>query len=208
MNLQQLKIIVTGAAQGMGAHFARRLAEAGAQVAAGDVKEEGLAALAEATRGLPGPGKVHTRKLDVSSEADVTAFVDWAYGQMNGLNGLINNAGILRDGLLVKKDKTTGEISKMSKENFDLVIGVNLTGATMMVRETVAKMVASEQKPGVIVNMSSIARHGNRGQSNYVSAKAALAANTVTWSKEFASYGIRVCAIAPGMVETPMTAGM
>jgi 3-oxoacyl-[acyl-carrier protein] reductase len=208
MNLSQLKIIVTGAAQGMGAHFARRLAEAGAQVAAGDVKEEGLAALAEATRGMPGPGKVHTRRLDVSSEADVTAFVDWAYGQMNGLNGLINNAGILRDGLLVKKDRTTGEISKMSKEAFDAVINVNLTGATMMVRETVAKMVASEQKPGVIVNMSSIARHGNRGQSNYVSAKAALAANTTTWAREFAPFGIRVCGVAPGMVETPMTQGM
>ena len=206
MELSKLKIIVTGGAQGMGAHFARRLAEAGAQVAAGDVKEEGLAALAESTRGLP--GKVHTRKLDVSNEADVTAFVDWAYGQMNGLNGLINNAGILRDGLLVKKDKATGEISKMSKENFDLVIGVNLTGATMMVRETVAKMVATEQKPGVIVNMSSIARHGNRGQSNYVSAKAALASNTVTWSREFAPFRIRVGAIAPGMIETPMTQGM
>ena len=206
MNLSQLKIIVTGAAQGMGAHFARRLAEAGAQLAAGDVKEEGLAALAESTRGLP--GKVHTRKLDVSNEADVTAFVDWAYGAMGGLNGLVNNAGILRDGLLVKKDKTTGEISKMSKENFDLVIGVNLTGATMMVREVVAKMVSAEQKPGVIVNMSSIARHGNRGQSNYVSAKAALAANTFTWAREFGPFGIRVGAIAPGMVETPMTQGM
>jgi 3-oxoacyl-[acyl-carrier protein] reductase len=201
-----LKIIVTGAAQGMGAHFARRLAEAGATVAAGDVKDEGLAALAEATRGMP--GKVYTRKLDVSNESDVIAFVDWAHGQMNGLNGLINNAGILRDGLLVKKDKTTGEISKTSKENFDLVIGVNLTGATMMVRETVAKMVANEQKPGVIVNMSSIARHGNRGQSNYVSAKAALAANTNTWAREFAQFGIRVCGVAPGMVETPMTQGM
>src|SRR6476659_6726342 len=206
MQLSQLKIIITGGAQGMGAHFARRLAEAGAQVAAGDVKEDGLAQLAESTRGLP--GKVHTRKLDVSSEADVSAFVEWAYGAMGGLNGLINNAGILRDGLLVKKDRTTGEISTMSKENFDLVIGVNVTGATMMVRETVAKMAATEQKPGVIVNMSSIARHGNRGQSNYVSAKAALAANTVTWAREFAAFGIRVCGVAPGMVETPMTQGM
>lgn len=206
MNLSQLKIIITGGAQGMGAHFARRLVEAGAQVAAGDLKEDGLKQLAESCAGQQ--GKLHTRKLDVSNEADVTAFVDWAHGAMGGLNGLINNAGILRDGLLVKKDKTTGEISKMSKENFDLVIGVNLTGATMMVRETVAKMVATEQKPGVIVNMSSIARHGNRGQSNYVSAKAALAANTVTWAREFASFGIRVCGVAPGMVETPMTQGM
>jgi 3-oxoacyl-[acyl-carrier protein] reductase len=206
MQLSSLKIIVTGAAQGMGAHFARRLAEAGAQVAAGDVKEEGLAELAEATKGLP--GKVHTRKLDVSSEADVGAFVDWAHGAMGGLNGLINNAGILRDGLLVRKDRKTGEITKMSKDQWDAVIGVNLTGATFMVRDTVAKMVATEQKPGVIVNMSSIARHGNRGQSNYVSAKAALAANTLTWSREFAPFGIRVGAVAPGMIETPMTQGM
>ncbi|HEY1554447.1 MAG TPA: SDR family oxidoreductase [Kofleriaceae bacterium] len=206
MQLSQLKIIVTGAAQGMGAHFARRLAEGGAQVAAGDVKEDGLAALVESTRGLP--GKVHARKLDVASEADVGAFVDWAHGAMSGLNGLVNNAGILRDGLLVKKDKTTGAVSKMTKDQWDAVIGVNLTGATFMVRDTVAKMVATEQRPGVIVNMSSVARHGNRGQSNYVSAKAALAANTVTWAREFAPYGVRVGAVAPGMIETPMTQGM
>lgn len=206
MQLSSLKIIVTGGAQGMGAHFARRLAEAGAQVAAGDVKEDGLAALAESTRGLP--GKVHTRKLDVADEADVGRFVDWAADAMGGLNGLINNAGILRDGLLVKKDKTTGAITKLTREQWDAVIGVNLTGATLMVRDAVAKMVALDQRPGVVVNMSSIARHGNRGQSNYVSAKAALAANTVTWSREFAPFGIRVGGIAPGMIETPMTQGM
>jgi len=206
MQLSHLKVIVTGAAQGMGAYFARKLAEAGAQVAAGDVKEEGLAALAESAKGLP--GKIHTRKLDVSSEADVGAFVEWAFGAMGGLNSLVNNAGILRDGLLVKKDRTTGEITKLSKDQWDAVIGVNLTGATFMVRDTVAKMVAAEQGPGVVVNLSSIARHGNRGQSNYVSAKAALAANTVTWSREFAPFKVRVGAVAPGMIETPMTQGM
>jgi 3-oxoacyl-[acyl-carrier protein] reductase len=206
MKLQDLKIIITGAAQGMGAHFALRLAEAGAQVAAGDVKEDGLAALAESAKGLP--GAVHTRKLDVASEAEVGEFVEWAHGAMGGLNGLINNAGILRDGLLVKKDKATGAVTKLSKEQWDAVIGVNLTGATFMVRDVVAKMVTTEQRPGVIVNMSSVARHGNRGQSNYSAAKAALAANTVTWMKEFGPYGIRVGAVAPGMVETPMTSGM
>ena len=127
---------------------------------------------------------------------------------MGGLNGLVNNAGILRDGLLVKKDRTTGAISKLTKEQWDAVIGVNLTGATFMVRDTVAKMVSAEQKPGVIVNMSSVARHGNRGQSNYTAAKAALAANTVTWAKEFAAFGVRCAAVAPGMIETPMTQGM
>src|SRR5215470_19274689 len=117
MQLSSLKIIVTGAAQGMGAHFAQRLAEAGAQVAAGDVKEDGLAALAEATRGLA--GKVFVKKLDVASEADVGGFVDWAADAMGGLNALINNAGILRDGLLVKKDRTTGQVSKLTKEQWD-----------------------------------------------------------------------------------------
>src|SRR5262245_48897682 len=189
MKLSDLKIIITGAAQGMGAHFAQRLAEAGAQVAAGDVKEDGLTALAEQTRGLP--GAVHVRRLDVSSEADIGAFVDWAHGAMGGLNGLINNAGILRDGLLVTKDRTTGQIAKLTREQGQAVTDVNLTGASPMARDAVTKMVETDQRPGVIVNMSSIARHGNRGQSNYSAAKAALAANPVTWSKEFAAFGIR-----------------
>jgi 3-oxoacyl-[acyl-carrier protein] reductase len=206
MRLEDLKIIVTGGAQGMGKYFALRLAEAGAQVAAGDVNEEGLKSLAEESKSLK--GKVHVRKLNVADEADVGSFVEFAHGAMGGLNGLINNAGILRDGLLVKKDKETGAIKKLTKDQWDAVIGVNLTGATLMVRDVVAKMVETGSKPGVVVNISSIARHGNRGQSNYSAAKAALAANTKTWSLEFASYGIRVGAIAPGLIETPMTQGM
>ena len=205
MRLGDMKIIVTGAAQGMGAHFAKRLCEAGAQVAAGDVKAEGLQALRAECSDLP--GKVHVRPLDVSKESDCESFVAWAAKEMGGLNGLVNNAGILRDGLLVKKDRATGEIKKMGLDQWQAVIDVNLTGATMMVRETVAVM-AAKGDPGVIINMSSLARHGNRGQSNYAAAKAALAANTVTWAREFAPFGIRVGAIAPGMVETPMTAGM
>ncbi len=203
MKLSDLKVIITGGAQGMGAYFAKRIAEAGGQAAIGDVNEKGLAETAE-----QGGGRIHARKLDVSSDADVESFVAWAAGQMGGLNSLINNAGILRDGLLVKKDKETGAIKKLSRADWDAVIGVNLTGATWIVRETVAKMVESGSRPGVIVNMSSVARHGNRGQSNYSAAKAALAANTVTWSREFAPFGIRVGAIAPGMIETPMTQGM
>jgi 3-oxoacyl-[acyl-carrier protein] reductase len=205
MKLSDLKIIISGAAGGMGRHFAVRLVEAGAQVAIGDVNEAGLAETVELCKG---PGKAHARKLDVSNEAEVGAFVEWAYGAMGGLNGVINNAGILRDGLLVKKDKETGQVKKLSKDQWDAVIGVNLTGATLLVRDAVAKMVETGSKPGVIVNMSSVARHGNRGQSNYTAAKAALAANTVTWAREFAPFGIRVGAVAPGMVETPMTQGM
>jgi 3-oxoacyl-[acyl-carrier protein] reductase len=199
MNLSQVKAIVTGGAQGMGAHFATRLAEAGAQVAAGDVNEERLAEL---------PQGIHRRRLDVSNEADVAAFIAWAGEQMGGLNVLINNAGILRDGLLVKKDKTTGEVKKLTGEQWRAVIDVNLSGATYMARDFTAFVAEKNLRPSVIVNLSSIARHGNRGQSNYVAAKAALAANTVTWSRDLAPLGVRVAAIAPGMIETPMTQGM
>jgi 3-oxoacyl-[acyl-carrier protein] reductase len=205
MKLSDLKIIVSGGAQGMGRHFALRLVEAGASVAIGDVNEAGLA---ETQAAAKGPGKLFAKKLNVADEGEVGAFVKWAFESMGGLNGLINNAGILRDGLLVKKDKETGAVKTLSKEQWDAVIGVNLTGATLLARDTVAAMVEKGQKPGVIVNISSVARHGNRGQSNYTAAKSALAANTVTWSKEFAPFGIRVGAVAPGMIETPMTQGM
>jgi 3-oxoacyl-[acyl-carrier protein] reductase len=199
MKLEDLKIVVTGAASGMGAHFARRLHESGAKVAAGDVNEALLSEL---------PAGIARRKLDVSKEDDVASFVEWASKELGGLNGLVNNAGILRDGLLVKQDRETKAIKRLSIEDWSAVLAVNLTGATMMVREVATKMIETGTKPGVFVNMSSISRHGNRGQSNYVAAKAALAANTVTWARELAPHGIRVTAIAPGMVETPMTRGM
>jgi 3-oxoacyl-[acyl-carrier protein] reductase len=206
MKLSDLKIIVSGGAQGMGRHFAQRLVEAGAQVAIGDVNDVGLAETLEQCKG--GTGKLHARRLDVANEEDVASFIDWAHGAMGGLNALVNNAGILRDGLLVKKDRETGAVKKLGKDQWDAVLAVNLTGATLLARDVVAKMVETNSRPGVVVNISSIARHGNRGQSNYTAAKSALAANTVTWSKEFAPFGIRVGAVAPGMIETPMTQGM
>jgi 3-oxoacyl-[acyl-carrier protein] reductase len=199
MELRDLKVIVTGGAQGMGAHFARRLHEAGAQVAVGDVNEARLGEL---------PAGIHRRRLDVTSAEDARTFVGWAAERMGGLNALVNNAGIIRDGLLVKKDRATGDVATLSDADFDAVIAVNLTGATRMVREVAAHLARAGTRPGVIVNISSIARHGNRGQSSYVSAKAALAANTVTWARELAPLGIRVGAVAPGMIETPMTEGM
>lgn len=199
MKLSELKVIVTGGARGMGAYFAKELASAGAKVAAFDVDEAGLAEL---------PKGIERRRVDVSKEADCVAAVKWAAETLGGLNGLVNNAGIIRDGLLVKKDKSSGEVTTLSTEDWNAVIGVNLTGATLMAREVVAEMVRRETRPGVIVNISSVSRHGNRGQSNYVAAKSALAANTVTWAREFSRFGVRVGCIAPGMVETPMTQGM
>lgn len=205
MKLDAQKLVVTGAGGGMGFHFAKRLVEAGASVAAGDVNQDGLAALSKECEGLP--GTLFARELNVADESSIGTFIDEAHKALGGLTGLINNAGILRDALLVKKDRNTGEIIKLSREMWQAVIDVNLTGATLMVRDVVAKMVESGDQ-GVIINMSSVARHGNRGQSNYVSAKAALASNTVTWAREFGRFGIRVASIAPGMIETPMTKGM
>jgi 3-oxoacyl-[acyl-carrier protein] reductase len=216
MRLQDFKIIVSGAASGMGRHFAIRLAEGGARVAIGDVNEAGLAetvALASKSAGAVGP--VVARRLDVSNETDVGAFVEWAHDAMGGLNGVINNAGVIRDGLLVKRDKETGAIKKLPKEQWDAVIGVNLTGAALLARDSVAKM-ASTSAPaapggptrGVVVNISSVSRYGMRGQSNYSAAKAGLSAITRTWALEWAPFGVRCGCVAPGMVETPMTRGM
>ncbi|MBO6936624.1 MAG: SDR family oxidoreductase [Deltaproteobacteria bacterium] len=198
MDLTQVKAIVTGGAQGMGRHFAEQLLAAGAKVAVGDVDTDKLAEL---------PEGIASRKLDVSDEQDVESFVAWAAEQMGGLNVLINNAGIIRDGLLVRKSRSTGEITKMSAAQLRSVLDVNLVGATFAAREFAMNLIQAGEK-GVIVNISSIARHGSRGQTNYVAAKAALAANTVTWMREFAPFGIRVGAVAPGMIETPMTQGM
>lgn len=198
MLIKDLKIIVTGGARGMGRYFAETLAEQGAQVAVGDVDLDGLETLVKG---------IHRHELNVADEDSIVAFVDWAAEQMGGVTGLINNAGIIRDGLLVRRDRKTGEVKSQATAELDAVFGVNLRGATLMVREVAAKMIAQDT-PGVIVNMSSISRHGNRGQTAYVAAKAALAANTVTWGREFARYGIRVGAIAPGLIRTPMTEGM
>ncbi|MEZ4288769.1 MAG: SDR family NAD(P)-dependent oxidoreductase [Polyangiales bacterium] len=95
--------------------------------------------------------------------------------------------------------RSLGEI-QLSRADWDAVLAVNLTGATMMVQEVVAKMIESGSQ-GVVVNISSIARHGNRGQSNYVAAKAALAANTRTWMREFARLGF--ASAMPGVIQTP-----
>src|SRR5262249_27968936 len=126
MKLEDLKIIVTGAASGMGAHFARALHASGAKVAAGDINE---ALLNELPKGIA------RRKLDVSKEDEVGSFVEWASKELGGLNSLVNNAGILRDGLLVKQDRETKAIKRLTLDDWSAVLAVNLTGATLMVRE-------------------------------------------------------------------------
>ncbi len=202
MKLEDLKIIVTGAASGLGLCFATELAAAGAKVMACDVNIEALKELDENSA-----DNLKTFVANVADEASVIALVEATAKAFGGVNGLINNAGIFRDALLVSKDKDSGEIRKMSLKHWQQVIDVDLTGPFLCTREVAAHMVENGL-PGVIVNISSVSRHGNRGQSNYSAAKAGLIADTKLWGEELARHGIRVGAIAPGFIETPILEAM
>lgn len=207
MKLEEMKIAVTGGASGMGRHFSLSLARAGARVAACDLDQEKLATLEKEAGDLP--GEIRTYAANVADEQQVQGFFEKAWADFDGLNGLVNNAGIFRDGLLVKQDRATGELKTMSLKNWQQVIDVDLTGPFLCTRELAARHIqAGAQGGAVIINISSIARDGNMGQSNYSAAKAGLVADTVVWAKELSRYGIRVGAIAPGFVDTPILQGM
>lgn len=203
MKLTDVKAIVTGAASGMGRHFATQIARGGGRVYAADVSADGLAALAAEV----GEG-VFTGTANVADEADVARMIDAAHEAMGGLNVLVNNAGIFRDGLLIKENRKTGALEKMSLAQWQAVIDVDLTGPFLCARDFAEKVIATKTPAAVIVNMSSVARHGNRGQTNYSAAKAGLVADTKLWAVELAKYGIRVGAIAPGFIRTPILDAM
>ena len=203
MQIDKMKIIVTGAASGMGACFATNLAESGARVMACDVDEQGLAELAEEV-----DGELATKTADVTDEEQVVELVEATAEAFGEVNGLVNNAGIFRDGLLVSQDRETGEVSKMSLQQWQSVIDVDLTGPFLCTREVAAHILENDVDGGVIVNISSVSRHGNQGQSNYSAAKAGLVADTKLWAEELSRHNIRVGAIAPGFIETPILDGM
>lgn len=200
MRLEKVKAIVTGAASGLGRCFVLELVRAGGSVAAGDVDVAGLERLKAECEELP--GKLLTGKLDVSQENSVVAFVSTAAETFSGLNLLVNNAGILRDGMLAKSE--AGWVKKLPTMQWRQVIDVNLTGQYLMAREVAADILKRKTKGGVFVNISSISSAGNPGQSNYAASKAGLDACTRTWALELAESDIRVGGIAPGVIETPI----
>ena len=200
MELSNVAAVITGAARGLGYTFARELARAGASVAAGDLDEEGLQRLTEETRGLP--GRVVTARVDISQEPSVKAFVAEAFRQLPGINTLVNSAGILLDGLLVSDQ--TDWVKRLPLAQWRKAMDVNLTGSFLMAREVAAAMLERRVGTGLIVNVSSLARSGNAGQSAYSASKAGLDAATRSWAMELAPQGIRVVGIAPGVVTTPM----
>ena len=207
MKLDEMRIVVTGGASGMGRHFSLALARAGAQVAACDLVDEGLATLAAEAQGAA--GSIRTYKADVSKEDEVQSLFERATADLGPINGLVNNAGIFRDALLVKPEKESGEVRVMSLRHWQQVLDVDLTGPFLCTRELARRHVARQDgSKAVVVNISSISRVGNAGQGNYSAAKAGLHADTVVWAKELARYGIRVGTIAPGFVDTPILQGM
>jgi 3-oxoacyl-[acyl-carrier protein] reductase len=210
MDLKSRTVVITGAARGLGAAIAEGLASRGANVAL--VENVALVDLdadsLKATHQACGQFGVTSRcyAANVAEETQVISCIGQIAEDFGRIDGLVNNAGILRDGLLVKAKQ--GEIAnKMSLDDWQAVIDVNLTGVFLFGREAAERMILFGNG-GCIVNISSISRFGNFGQSNYSAAKAGVAALTVVWSKELARHGIRVNAIAPGFVNTEMVASM
>jgi 3-oxoacyl-[acyl-carrier protein] reductase len=203
MDLKGKVIVVTGGGQGLGRTFAVDLAKKGSNIAIVDMNEEKMAetkALCEA-EGV----KAVSYSVNVSKEDQVVELFNKVVADFGTVDGLINNAGITRDGLLVRKKD--GEVKKMSLENWQAVIDVNLTGVFLCGREFFVKLL-EQDKSGVCINISSISRNGNMGQSNYTATKAGVAEMAVTWAKELAPNQIRVAAIAPGYINTEMVAAI
>ena len=205
MELPGKTVAITGGGRGLGAAMAQRLAGQGAQLALVDLDEDVLLATAEECRTAGSP-LVETYVANVASEDEVAELFASIRSDFGALHGLVNNAGITRDALTLKY-KDGEQVSKMSLEQWQLVIDVNLTGVFLCGREAAATMIETGSK-GCIINISSISRHGNMGQVNYSATKAGVAAMAVVWAKEFARYGIRAAAIAPGFIGTEMVASM
>lgn len=188
--------IITGSGRGIGAAIAKRLAAEGYDIVINEVSQEALdtygAQTADDCRAAGVRAECYA--ADVSDHAQCEAMVKWAKDTFGTIDVLVNNAGITRDGLLLR----------MSEENYDDVIRINQKSVFNMTKLVGAVML--RQKSGRIVNLASVAGlYGNPGQMNYSASKGAIIAMTKTAAKELGSRGITVNAVAPGFIQTPMT---
>ncbi|TQS20492.1 glucose 1-dehydrogenase [Microbispora sp. KK1-11] len=183
--------VVTGAARGIGAAIARRLAAEGATVACVDLTADRCASIVDEIT-VTG-GRAVAFGCDVSDSAQVEALVPRVMDEFGRIDVLVNNAGLTRDNLLFR----------MSEEDWDKVVDVNLKSVFLVSRAVHKHMV--EQRSGAIVNLSSRSALGNRGQANYAAAKAGIQGLTATMAIELGPFGVRVNAVAPGYIATPMT---
>ncbi len=192
MELQNKVALVTGGAQGIGKTISEVLVRNGAHVVLGDVNLEGAQATAEAINNSG--GSASAVKIDVSNPAEVKQVFDSILKDKKPVDILINNAGITRDGLMIR----------MKELDWDSVLNINLKGTFLCSQQAAKQMM--KQKSGVIVNIASIVGvMGNFGQANYSASKAGVIGLTKTLAREVASRGIRVNAVAPGFIDTEMT---
>ena len=204
MQMKDKVVVVTGGARGIGKAIAAAFADKGAKIALIDLTSKDLEAARDdfASRDI----HVSTYAGNVAKEDQVVAALEAVVADLGRLDVIVNNAGIIKDALLVKV-KDGAVVGKMALDQWQAVIDVNLTGVFLCAREAAERMIRLGNG-GVIVNISSISRHGNAGQSNYSAAKAGVAAMSVVWAKELSRFGIRTGAIAPGFTQTDLTASM
>ncbi len=204
MDIKNKVVAITGGGRGLGRAMALAFAARGGHVALLDLNEGDLQ---DTRRMVEALGvRAGTYVTNVAREDDVVAALDGVVRDFGRLDVMVNNAGITKDGLLVKcKDGQV--VAKMTLDQWNAVIGVNLTGVFLCGREAAERMIKLGNG-GVIVNISSISRGGNLGQTNYSAAKAGVAAMTVVWAKELARFGIRTGAISPGYCATEILAAM
>ncbi len=197
-------VIITGAAAGIGRATALRFAQGGANLAGWDVSDK-AAATFETDISASG-GQALFQVVNVTDTAAVEAAVNKVVEQWGGIDVLINNAGIVRDAQLMKKNGT-GPMKGMLEETWDAVIDVNLKGVFLVTRAVVPHMI--RRGGGVILNAASVvALNGNFGQTNYVASKAGVIGMTRTWARELGKHNIRVNAVAPGFIATDMLKSM
>ena len=190
--LQDKRILLTGAARGIGATCARVFVNEGARVFLVDRDEAALYQLADELSNAGFADQVRPKVLDITHKADVAAAVAQMVDKFGRVDVLVNNAGITRDALT----------AKMSEEAWDQVININLKAPMICTQAVFPHM--KEQQSGVILSASSVSALGNVGQANYAASKNGLIAMTKTWALEFARYGIRANAVAPGFTDTEM----
>ncbi|MBM3151514.1 MAG: beta-ketoacyl-ACP reductase [Chloroflexi bacterium] len=201
MRMKDKVVLVTGGAAGIGKATAARFAEEGAKVVICDLNKP----LGQETASLLGSDSAFY-KVNVAERGEVQKWVDDVRARFGRIDVLVNNAGILRDGQLIKF-KESQLVGQMPEADFDLVISVNLKGV-FNCTQAVAPIMAA-QRSGVILNATSIVGlDGNFGQTNYVASKAGVVGMTRVWSRELGRFGIRVNAVAPGFTATEMIAAM
>jgi 3-oxoacyl-[acyl-carrier protein] reductase len=204
MQLKAKTVVVTGGGRGIGREIAKTFAARGANIAVLDMNPADLEQCCAECAALGVTARSYV--VNVTREAEVIAAMDRIVADFGSLDVIVNNAGIVKDGLLIKV-KDGAITGKMGLDQWQAVIDVNLTGVFLCGREAADRMIRLG-KGGAIINISSVSRHGNAGQTNYAATKAGVVAMAETWAKELARYGIRTGSIAPGYTRTEILAAM